>query len=202
MLYLSAHNARAVVAAWLLAAALAAVAARIAFPVDLAVFLPPRDVPLIELLAAVFAGVAAGLSAPKAVEWEKLGGGRVAVWSALSALAVPAMAVLVVFAGVARLPAEAPWEYLPANAAVLAAVAVLVRVGAGAIAAPVLTTLLFLGCCVMQNTLPEVARWLPLSRPHDAPLPVLVPVVAVAVAVVAAATTRGLTTWAHALGRD
>ncbi|MGW5055582.1 hypothetical protein [Actinokineospora sp. NPDC004072] len=202
MLYASAHNARAVAASCAVAAALAAVAARIAFPVDLAVFLPPREVPLIELLAVVFAGVAAGLTAPRMVEWEKLGGPRVAVRSALVVLAVAALTLLVVFAGVLALPAEAPWEYLPANAAVFAAVAALARLLAGAVAAPVLTALLFLACCVVQNTLPAIARWLPLSRPHEAPLPVLVPAAALACAVVAAAWTRGLTARAQARTRD
>ncbi|MBP2328114.1 hypothetical protein JOF56_008499 [Kibdelosporangium banguiense] len=202
MLFLSAHNARAVAALCVLAAALSALAARIVIPVDLAVFDPPRDIPLIELLAVVYGGVAAGLTAPRIVEWEKLGTTRVSVFSAALVLAVTGLAQLVVFAGVAVLPGEAPWQYVPANVAVFTAIACLARGVLGPITAPVLTLLLFLACCVVQNTLPDVGAWLPLSRPNGTPLPPVVALVAVALAIAATAHNRGMTMWAYSRNRD
>jgi hypothetical protein len=202
VLFISAHNARAVAAVGAVAAILAALAARIVIPMDLAVFDPPRDIPVIELLAVAFGGVTAGLTAPRLVEWEKLGTARVAVWSALGVVAVTALAVLVVFAGVAVLPAGTPWQYIPANVVVFTALAYVSRVVAGPITAPVLTLLLFVGCCVVQNTLPDVGAWLPLARPNGPSLPVVIPVVALGLAVAVAAYTRGMTMWAHSRTRD
>lgn len=202
MLFLSAHNWRAVAALGVLSAALSAAAARLVIQVDLAVFQPPRDIPVIELVAVVFGGVAAGLTAPRMVEWEKLGAARVAVWSALVVFALSVLAQLVVFAGVAVLPSEAPWQFIPANVAVFTAMACLGRVLLGPVAAPVVVLLLFLGGCVVQNTVPDLGRWLPLSRINADPLPVAVPLTALALAVAAAAYTRGMTMWAHTRGRD
>ncbi|MBW4717116.1 hypothetical protein [Saccharothrix obliqua] len=202
MRYLAAHGARAVVLLCLGSAVFAALGARIAIPVDLATFQPPRDIPLIELLATACGGVAAGLTAPRMVEWEKLGTRRVAWWAALVVPAVAALALLVVAAGVAVVAADAPWHYMPANVVVLTSAGVLARVLLGPVTAPVLTVVVFLACCVVQNTVPDVGAWLPLSRPNGAPLPIAVPLVALAVATATAARTRGMTTWAHALGRD
>ena len=199
LLFLTARGLRPVLALWFGAVVAAVVTAEVVMPVDLRFPHEPRDVPIIELVAVLFAAVGAALSRPRMAEWEKLAAPRVIAAACAQVLLLAALAAAVAPIAALRLPDGVPWHYIPANAAVAAAAAVLLCAALGPLGGSASAVALFVAAAGVQN----LTTWpVPLAEPDRPELPVIVPVLALVVALAATAVHRGLTTAALARTRD
>lgn len=197
-LYAASHGLPRTVILGLVSAAAACLAARIAVPINLVFSLPPRDLPMIELLSVVFGCIAVAITRPRMVEWEKLGAPRASLLAAMVPAAVATMAGAVALTGSVWLPASVPAGYIPANVVLFVAVGSLLCSVAGAVVGCTGTVVLFVACCALQNGVPVVAGVLPMGRPEAAEPSLVWPLLALGVAMSVAAWTRGTTVRAHA----
>jgi hypothetical protein len=194
----AAHGLRGIAMLWLASAVAASLTSRITVPINLVFPLPPRDLPLIELLAVVFGCTAVAMARPRMAEWEKLGAPRVSLLAALTPLTIAVMAVAVAVVGSMWLPGSVQTGYLPANVLLFVAVGSLVCSVVGAVAGCVGTVLVFVSCCALQNSVPVVARVLPMGRPESGEPSCVWPLLALGVAMSIAAWNRGTTVLAQA----
>lgn len=199
LLFLTARGLRPVLVLWLAAVAAAVATATVVMPVDLRFPHEPRDVPIIELVAVLFAAVGTALSRPRLAEWEKLAAPRVVPAACAQVLLLAALAAAIAPLAALRLPDGVPWHYIPANAVVVAAAASLLCALLGPLAGSASTVALFMVAAGLQN-LTELP--VPLAEPDHPTLSPAVPAAALALALAATAAHRGLTTWALARARD
>ncbi|WP_199430870.1 hypothetical protein [Qaidamihabitans albus] len=197
-LFLSARAALPISALWVLATLVSLLFARRAIPVDYARFDEARDIPIIEFVPIVIACIVAGLLRPRMYEWERLAIRRVGLLCGMLTFTTTAIAVLPVLLATTRLPDRVPWEFVPANVVTITAVAFALASLLGATTGAVLTLLVFLGACLVQNLAPAAAQVIiPLGR-IEAPDPHwLAAGTACLLSVVITAYTRGASAWSR-----
>lgn len=199
ILFLTARGLRPVLVLWLGAVAVAVATAHVVMPIDLRFPHDPREVPIIELVAVLFAAVGTALARPRMAEWEKLAAPRVIPAACAHVLLLAALAATIAPVAALRLPDGVPWHYIPANAVVIAALAALLCATLGPLAGSTTTVALFMVATGIQN----LTTWpVPLAEPDHPTLPLAVPALALAVALAATAANRGITMWALARTRD
>ncbi|WP_253864784.1 hypothetical protein [Prauserella halophila] len=177
--------------------------ARRAIPVDFARFHEARDLPIIEFVPIVTACIVAGLLRPRMYEWEHLATRRVGLLCGMLTLATTAIAVLPVLVAATWLPERVPWEFVPANVVIITAVACALASLLGATTGAVLTLLVFLGGCLVQNLAPEAAQVvIPLGR-IEAPDPHwLAAGIACLLSAAISVYTRGASRWSRSRTRN
>lgn len=164
----------------------------------------PRYTPVWELAPVVAGVLGIGLLTPRLWTWERIGRRRRLRWRA----ATCAVLVLVLPASIPwlahyGLPAGARWWDIVGNVVLLTAVAMLATVMVGRVLGPVIGLGFYAAVLVVQQTLPDVARWLPVSgaqtniRPH-----VEAATAAAVIAVVVWTTTLGRSRFADDLARN
>lgn len=196
-LFLSARVALPVSALWLAAAGVCVLQARRAIPVDYAWPNPARDIPVIEFAPIVTGCMVAGLLRPRMYEWEHLATRRVGALCGALALVSTALATVPVLLGATRLPAGVPWHYIPANVVTTTALAFALTALLGATAGGVVTLLLFLGACLAQNLVPDIAWLIPLGQP-ESPEPRWWAAAMCLATVAVVGRTRGAGAWSQA----
>ncbi|PRX50381.1 hypothetical protein B0I33_102502 [Prauserella shujinwangii] len=197
-LFLTARAALPISTLWVPATLVSLLFARHAIPVDYARFHEARDIPIIEFVPIVTACVVAGLLRPRMAEWERLAVRRVGLLCGMLTVATTAMAVLPVLVAATRLPDHVSWEFVPANVMTVTAVACALAALLGATTGAVLTLLVFLGACLVQNLAPAAAHVLvPLGRIEDPDPHWLAAGTACLLSVVITAHTRGAGAWSR-----
>lgn len=158
---------------------------------------PARQIPAAELVPVVTGCVLAAWMRPPFYEWERLGAARIGWYGTAATLVGIAAPLLPMAAAVIRLPAEATWQYIPANVLVVTAVAFVLCALLGPITGTVSALALFVAACLAQNLFPEAVGLLPLSAPPSRQGTWLAALVAVVIAVVIQLRTRGASTWSR-----
>jgi hypothetical protein len=143
----------------------------IAIPIRLNALSAPHRIPVAETLSLVCAILLGYLTRPRLWQWERLGGRRVGIVTAVTALCVIAVSALPPLATLSTLPADFRWSWLAANALILAAVSQTAAALAGPLLGGGITMILYFTYAVIDNLAPQATPYLGLTPYSNAVLP-------------------------------
>lgn len=144
----------------------------IAIPIRLNALSAPHRIPVAEILSLVCAILLGYLTRPRLWQWERLGGRRVGIVTAITALCVIAVSEGPLLAAISTLPADFRWSWLAANALILAAASQTAAALAGPLFGGGMTMLLYFGYAVIDNVAPAATPYLGLTPYSNAVLPI------------------------------
>lgn len=211
---LQARQAPAVLLVTLVLAVLAWFFGRLAIPIKFAAGSVPHRVPLAELIALVCAILIGFLTRPRLWHWERLGGARIRLMAAVTAVVGIILPLAPLLASVSTLPTGVRWAWLVANVLILAAAVQIVAPLLGPLLGGGVVLLLYFGYAVLDTTLPGLEPYLPLTAYSGLVLPPpgmelpeppahwMLAVVLGILAIAINTATRGATHWAIQLGNN
>lgn|GEM_PF-1280119 len=138
----------------------------------------PRFTPAWEAVPVILAVLAPALLAPRLATWELLAGPRIRIRAATIAVAAVVLPAAIPWVAHFHLPDDARWWDIMWNVVLLAGIALIATAALGRIAGPMIGLFVYVAIIAIQQTMPEVAAYLPVSgaktnlRAH--PLPSLI----------------------------
>ncbi len=139
----------------------------------------PRFTPVWEILPVFLAIAAPGLLAPRLASWERQGLPRLSRRAATVAFVAIIVPAAIPWLASLRLPQDARWWDISCNVAFFSSLALIATALVGSFAGPLIGLVAYLSAVAVQQTIPAVAMYLPVSgastnlQAHPVPAAVL-----------------------------